>query len=492
MEDVHGFGLGLLVVGLAGIVAVLSNRLSERIRVPAPAIFLIIAAAASDAMPRLGELSITSVERIVTIALVVLLFDGGMHIGGARFRSAAGAVLWIGIAGTLVTAGAVAAAAHVLLRFGWQESLLLGTALAPTDPAVVFSVLGKREIAGRSGTILEGESGANDPVGIALMAGLLAAAGTGGGGAVLQVAGQFTLQLLVGSATGIAGGYAVLWFIRRVPLPSEALYPLRLLACAFGIYGMATVLHGSGFLAVFAAGILLGDERAPYKAEMERFTAALAGLAEIIAFTVLGLTVDLRSLFGAGAVVPGIVLAALLAFVIRPLGVGALLLPIRLGRGERAFVLWAGLKGAVPILLGSFVLAAGRPGAQRLYEVIVVVVTLSVVVQGGLVPAVARLTRLPMRTIQPEPWSVGVRLREEPPALRRYLVGAGAPADGAAISQLPLGEDVWLSFVVRDGELLPVHGHTRLRAGDEVLALAERDGVRLAGEVFAPPPDGRP
>jgi cell volume regulation protein A len=175
MSDVEHFSLIMLVVAVAITAAVLSNRISERIRVPAPAIFLLAAAIASDVIPDLGRVSVTTVQRVVTVALAVILFDGGMHIGWRRFRQAAGPVVWVGVAGTFVTAAALAVLAHTLFGLDWRAALLLGTALAPTDPAVVFSVLGRREVAGRSGTILEGESGTNDPVGIALMASLLTA-----------------------------------------------------------------------------------------------------------------------------------------------------------------------------------------------------------------------------------------------------------------------------------------------------------------------------
>ena len=239
--------------------------------------------------------------------------------------------------------------------------MLVATAVAPTDPAVVFSVLGRREISGRSGIILEGESGANDPVGIALMASLIAAGGLSAG-AFAKVGGEFLLQMGVGAAVGVAGGAALLWFTRRVPLPSEGLYPLRTLACALMLFGAATLAHGSGFLAVFAAGIVLGDARAPYKREIERFHSALASLAEIVAFVALGLTIDLDVIFRADVWIPGLILGAALAFVIRPVLVGLCLIPARLPANERSFVLFAGLKGAVPILLGTFLFSAHLPG----------------------------------------------------------------------------------------------------------------------------------
>jgi potassium/hydrogen antiporter len=484
MGDVEHFAFLTLITAAAVVAAVLSNRISDRIRVPAPAIFLLAAAVASDVVPALGDVSVTNVQRVVTVALVVILFEGGMSIGWRRFREAAGAVIWVGVAGTFVTAAALAVLAHTLFGLDWRAALLLGTALAPTDPAAVFSVLGRREVGGRSGTILEGESGANDPVGIALMASLLTADQTFGPAAAGGVAGTFLLQLAVGAVVGVAGGALLVMFMRRVPLPSEALYPLRVLASALLIYGAATVAHGSGFLAVFVAGILAGDARAPYKGEIERFHAALASLAEIIAFIALGLTVGLHTLPDGGAWGTGLALAVLLAFVVRPLLVGLLLLPVRLAWGERLFVLWSGLKGAVPILLGTFLLTAGEPDATRLYAVIFVVVAFSVVVQGSLVPVVAARLGVPMHPVEPEPWSLGVRFRHEPRGLLRHLVAPGSPADGCTIGDLAVEEDVWIGFVIRDGQLVPVSGSTVLRAGDEVLALADPERTHDLAPLF--------
>jgi cell volume regulation protein A len=490
MNDVEHFALLVLIVGVAITGAVLFNRFSERTRIPAPAIFLLAAAAASDLIPALGQLSVTTVQRVVSVALVVILFDGGMHIGWRRFRSAAGPVVWVGVAGTFVAAAALAVLARALFDLEWWSALLLGTALAPTDPAVVFSVLGRREVAGRSGTILEGEAGANDPVGIALLASLLAAGPAAGLDAAGSVAAAFLLQLAVGAAVGAVGGALLVGFMRRIPLPSEGLYPLRVLAAALVIYGVATVAHGSGFLAVFVAGILAGDARAPYKGEIERFHGALASLAEIVAFVVLGLTVGLHTLPDSGALTIGLVLAVLLTVVVRPLLVGLVLVPVRLAPGERLFVLWAGLKGAVPILLGSFLLTAGVPDASRLYGVIIVVVAFSVIVQGGLVPVVAARLGVPMRTVEPEPWSLGVRFRYEPQGLRRHVVAAGSPADGCRIGDLDLGEDVWISFVIRDNQLVPVNGATSLRAGDEILALTDPERGPDLSPIFSKPGSG--
>jgi cell volume regulation protein A len=473
MSDTYPFARLVLLVAAAGLLALLSNRLTERIRIPAPLLVLVAAAVAVKAVPGLHHPPERLVERLVTLALICILFDGGLHLGRPKFRAAAAPILVVGVLGTFLTAAAAAAFLHWAFGLSWYLALLVATAISPTDPAVVFSVLGRREVTGRSGTILEGESGANDPVGIALMASLITAGGLSAG-AFGQIAGEFVLQMGIGALVGIVGGRALLWFIRAVPLPSEGLYPLRTAASALILFAVAGLAHGSGFLAVFVAGILLGEERAPYKREIERFHSALASLGEIVAFVVLGLAVDLAVLTRAEVLVPGLITGLVLALVIRPVFVGLCLVPARLAGNERTFVLFAGLKGAVPILLGSFVLAARVDQAERLYGIVVVVVVLSVLLQGSLVPTVARFLRLPVREVEPEPWAIGVRLRDEPEGVHRFTVAAGAPADGHRIAELDtLPEDAWISLVVRDNRLLPVRGGSRLQAGDEVLVLAD-------------------
>ncbi|MGH3436763.1 MAG: cation:proton antiporter [Sciscionella sp.] len=486
MHHTEIFALAVLICAVAVGLALLYNRITETVKIPAPVVFLLAAAVVSDFFPALEHVPVTTVQDVVTVALAVILFDGGMHIGWRRFRTSAAPIVLVGVAGTFLTTAAVAVLAHYVFGLNWLVAVLLGTALAPTDPAVVFSVLGKREIAGRPGTILEGESGANDPVGIALMASVLAVATTGASGFGAVGAGvlDFVLQMVIGTAIGIVGGGGLLFVMRHWPLPSGALYPLRTLAGALAIYGVATIAHGSGFLAVFIAGILLGDARAPYKKEVERFHSALASLGEIVAFTVLGLTISLAALSHDGSLAIGVGLAALLAFVVRPLLVGGLLLPIRLRHNERAFILWAGLKGAVPILLGTFAFTAGIAGAHRLYDIIFVVVAFSVIVQGGLVPTIAGKLGVPMRTVDPEPFSLGVRFRHEPHALHRYVLRSGSPADGSTINDLPLGEDFWISLVIRHGQLVNVSGATTLQAGDEIVALADPEGEADPGPLF--------
>jgi cell volume regulation protein A len=397
MSEITHFGLVVAVGSLVFTLAVLSNKVSERFAVPAPAIFLLAAALAARIFSSLGTaLSVRDVERIAVLALVAILFDGGMRVGWARFRAAIVPITLLGVVGTFATAGLMALAAHALFGFSWTTAGLLGAALAPTDPAVMFSVLGRREVGGRTGTILEGESGVNDPVGIALMLGLLELA-THEHATFWVVVREFAVEMTVGIAIGVAGALLVIELVRRIDLPNPALYPLRTLAASGVIYGVAAVAHGSGFIAVFVAGIIVGGAELPHKRDVERFHTSLASLAEIVVFVALGLTINNVHIGQSRVWLDALLLALLLVFVARPVVVGSLLLPTRLRRGERLFVMWSGLKGAVPILLAAFALLEGVDDAGRIYGIVFVLVGVTVLVQGATIPLAARRLGVPMR-----------------------------------------------------------------------------------------------
>jgi potassium/hydrogen antiporter len=394
LTEVADFGAVVLVVSGGLLLALVATRLGDRFPVPEPGLFLVLAAIASDVFPGLADrLSTEEVERIGVVAIIVILFNGGTLVGWRRFKLAAGPIFALGIVGTFATAGVIAVAAHYLFDFSWTTAGILGAALSPTDPAVMFSVLGNQEIRGRAGTILEGESGVNDPVGIALMIGMLELAQDADASFWIVVR-EFAVEMSVGLAFGLLGA-AALRPLLRFSLPSPGLYPLRTLAAAGVIYGATSVAQGSGFLAVFVAGVLLGGVDVPRRLEIERFHTSLASLAEVVVFVVLGLTIDVTDLLGSSRLYEGLALAVILAVIARPLAVGPLLLPVHMRPNERLFVIWAGLRGAVPILLATFALLAAVDEAERIYDIVFVVVAFSVIVQGSTIPAVARRLGIP-------------------------------------------------------------------------------------------------
>jgi potassium/hydrogen antiporter len=484
VSEISDFGLILLVLAGGFALALVAIRFTSWFPVPAPALFLLGAALLSEVFPDLhDDVSIRTVERLAVVALIVILFHGGMHIGLRRFRAAATPIVVLGTVGTFATAAVMAVAAKLLLDVDWTTAGIIGAALAPTDPAVTFSVLGQREVVGSTGTILEGESGMNDPVGIALLIGMVELS-QHADATFWVVVQEFAVEMTVGLAVGVAGGLLLIQAMRRGSLPSEGLYPLRTLAAAGLIYGAAAVADGSGFLAVFVAGVLAGDARAPFKAEIERFHSSLASLAEIAVFVALGITLDVTDVVTSAVLWEGIVLALVLAFVARPLAVAPLLARTRLRTGERVFVMWGGLKGAVPILLGALAVLSGVDEAGRIYQLIFVVVAFSVLVQGSTVPWAARRLGVRMRTRAPEPWRLSIDLPKEPGDLHRHRVREGSYAAGRRIKELPLGEYGWILTIVREGEVVRPGGSSVLEAGDEVVVSAESRDARGVRRLF--------
>ena len=401
MDDIVDFGTVVLVVSGGLVLAIGVRLLASRLGIPTAGLLLVAAAAASDLIDRLSTiLSFEDVQRIASLALAVILFEGGSKIGLRRFRGAAAPILALGVVGTFATAGLLMVAAHVLLDLSWTASSLIGAALAPTDPAVTFSVLAGKEVEGRSGTILEGESGFNDPVGIALMIGMieLATHDDASGWSVLW---EFLREMGIGLAVGVAGAAAIAAVIRWAPFPDRILYPVAVILMVGTIYGAATVARGSGFLAVFVAGILVGDIRFEARRAVRAFNAALGELGELATFVALGLTVDLAFIGDEGLWWRGLEIAVLLGFVVRPLAVGPLVSAFDLTWGERGFIVWSGLKGAVPILLASLAVVADTEYAAQTYGIVFVVVLFSVVVQGSLVPTVARRLGVPLGEAAP-------------------------------------------------------------------------------------------
>jgi cell volume regulation protein A len=385
----HG---ALLTLGVGALLAftVLIAWVARRARLPAPLAFLAVGVAFSS----ITGITLDSAHgdwlvTIGTLALSVILFEGGFHGGWSSTRIALGPILALGIVGTFITAASMAALGHYLLGLGWATAALIGVALAPTDPATVFSVLGGQTLRGRAGEVLEGESGVNDPVGIALMLGVLQIVQHGGGdGAVLDVATTFVVQLGVGIIGGVVIGLAGNWVLTHAPLPSRAVHASAAFAVGMVALGITSLLHGSGFLAAFMAGLVVGEQRIRHHQETEESLSIVANLGETSMFLLLGLTITFEAFDD--SVVIELATFALLTLLVRPVVTFVLLTPSTLTRAEQGFIAWGGLRGAVPILLGFFVLVDDVPDSQLVYTVVFVAVTLSMLIQGVTLPRVGR------------------------------------------------------------------------------------------------------
>jgi cell volume regulation protein A len=485
LPEITNFAGPLALVAVGLLLAVLATTLTGHLPIPAPALFLVGAALVSAVAPSVRrDVGIITVERVAVVALIVILFNGGRDIGARTLRRSVGDVSALGLLGTFLTAAGLALTARIIVGFPWAVAGVLGAALAATDPAVMFSVLGRREVGGRSGTVLEGEAGINDPAGIALLLGMVQVA-THPGSTILIVLKDFVFEMSIGILIGLIGGRMLIALLHRIRLGDSGLYPVLALAWAGALYGATTLAGGSGFGAVFVAGLLLGDERLPYAGEIDRFTASLASLAEVAVFLALGLTIELSGIT-ATEWVQGLGLFLVMAIIIRPLVVTVTLVRSGLGRREKAFIAWSGLKGAVPILLGAFAALSHVSQHARIYDLIFVVVLASVVVQGGLVPTVAARLAIPMQLAPDLPWELSVKLAEPPRDRVQHVVAGRSAADGASLAQLPFGAEGWVTLVLRDDQAFAPRPDLILRAGDVVFLLGAGDPAALAA-AFARP-----
>jgi cell volume regulation protein A len=367
--------------------ALAAGPLFKRVRLPSPAAFLAIGIAAGLlGVAPTGELPIVTLEQVGAVALFVILFQGGLGTGFGAARAAARPILALGLFGTVATAGGLALAAHYVLGLDWSVALLVAVALAPTDPAAVYAVLRGRSGSERARTVLEGESGFNDPAGIALMVAVTAAVATAHS-SYGHSAWRFVEELAIGSAGGVVGGMILLVGLRATRHLDDG---VQAVAVVLGIVLLGAVtasLHGSGFLAVYVAGLLLSDAWARQDGAQHVVPDALSRIAEPLLFATLGAA--FAPMVGLDHIGYGIFLMVVTVFVVRPLVASICLIGSNLPAPDRALVSWGGLKGAVPLLLAAYPALEHFEEADTVAAVVLVATAASLLVQGGTLPLVA-------------------------------------------------------------------------------------------------------
>jgi potassium/hydrogen antiporter len=366
--------------------ALAAAPLFERIRLPSPAAFLAVGIGAGLlGLAPTADLSVVRLEQVGAVALFVILFQGGLSTGFEAARAAARPILSLGIVGTAATACGLAVVARFALGLDWSVALLIAVALAPTDPAAVYAVLRGRSGSERARTILEGESGFNDPAAIALMVAVTAAVAGGHSNGHSVV--RFVEELGFGLAAGVAGGLALIWALRATRHFDEGVQAVVVVLGAVLLGALTATLHGSGFLAVYIAGLLLSDAWARQDGTQHAIPEALSGVAEPLVFVTLGAA--FAPLIGVGDIGRGIVLTLVTVFALRPLVASACLIGSRLDASDRALVSWGGLKGAVPLLLAGYPELDDLAGADTVAATVLVATAASLIVQGGTLPFVA-------------------------------------------------------------------------------------------------------
>lgn len=469
-----------MLLALAGLASPISNRLG----VPVLVLFLALGMlAGSEGIGGIPFADYALAFRLGTIALVLILFDGGLNTAPAVLRRAAWPAGVLATAGVVATAG-LTAGIGLLLGLDPMTAMLVGAVVSSTDAAATFAVLRSSGVRLRESTAatLEVESGLNDPMAILLttVAIEIALDRAPGAGAIAWL---FVAQFGIGGLVGVGSGLAARALLRSVQLPAAGLYPVLTLAIAFLSFGATTLLGGSGFVAVYATGLVLAAGPMPYGAGVRRVHDGLAWLAQIMMFTLLGLLVFPSRLLPTLGI--GLALALLLAFVARPLAVTPILAALRVPWRENVFVGWVGLRGAVPIVLGAFPAVAGYAKGDEIFHLVFFVVLASSFVPGATVGWAARRLGLADPGPPPPPIRVDlVSLRELPGDFVWYHVVQASAVAGTFVRDLPLPEGSLVTMVVRDRDVVVPRGSTRLEPGDQVCVFVLPEARALLDLLF--------
>lgn len=466
--SIENLNLILLSGSAVLLIAVAAVRLSTRSGLPSLLVYLGLGMLIGES--GLGvEFSDAQLTQILgTCALVVILAEGGLTTRWSAVRSVAPMAVILSTVGVGVSVAVVAAVAHYGLDMSWRLALLTGAVISSTDAAAVFSTLRRLRLPGRLFGTLEMESGLNDAP-VVILVSLLTTGAFFTQAPWLTVA-TIVYELLLGGALGAAVGFAGVWVLRRSALPAAGLYPLAAVAFTVLAYGAASVAHASGFLAVYVAGVVLGNSRLPHRRATLGFADGLAWMAQIGLFILLGLLVSPARLLD--AVVPAMVAGVALLLIARPLSVLASASWFRIRLNQQAFLSWAGLRGAVPIVLATIPLSAGLRGGRELFDIVFVLVVVFTLIQGTTLPPVARL----LRVVEPGGTSE-LRVESAPledlhADLLQLTIPAGSRLHGVYVDELRLPPGASLTLVVRDQRSFVPAGDTRLLIGDDLLLVA--------------------
>jgi potassium/hydrogen antiporter len=479
----------LLIGGILLLIGIVSSKFATRLGLPVLVLFLAVGMLAGE--EGIGGIAFENyplAHGIGTVALGLILFDGGLRTPLRAFRVAWKPAALLATLGVLVTSVVTGVAASAVLGIPLLEGILLGSIVGSTDAAAVFAILRSKglNLGERLASTLEIESGSNDPMAIFLTLGLLqillARMSPG-----LELAGFFVLQMGVGAVAGLVVGRLAVALINRINLEAAGLYPVLTGVCAMLAYGTAAVLNGSGFLAVYIAGIILGNSRIVFQRGTFVFHDGLAWVGQIVMFVVLGLLSFPSALLQVAG--PSLLIATVLILVARPLAVVPLLLPFGFNAREMTFLSWVGLKGAVPIILATYPLMFGLPGGGLLFNVVFFVVLVSAITQGWSLPALARRLGLQEPSVPEAPVALDITsLRDVDADIVEYTLAEDSRAVGHRLNQLALPDGVVVAMIARDQALIPPRGSTQILAADHVFVVLRPETRPLVERIFGRDP----
>lgn len=473
--------------------SVVLTRLTGRIGIPIALGFIAVGLlAGSEGLGHIAFENYSFAFRAGVVALVLILFDGGLNTPPSALRPVAAPALLLATVGVAVTCGVLAAFAHYIGGLTWPIALLIGAVVSSTDAAAVFATLrgSGTALKQRVGRLLEAESGLNDPVAIILTISLTTFAmyrTLENGGSVWMLPLTATFEIIIGGVAGWIAGKLSTKLITEVRLESAGLYPVLTLAVAITIFGVTTLLHGSGFMAVYVAGVVIaGATQLPHRPAILRVHDAFAWLAQIGMFLVLGLLAFPTRL--AAAALPGLGFAVVLTLIARPAAVALCLAPFRYSLRETTFIGIVGLRGAVPVVLATIPVMAGITGGRRIFDIVFFIVVLNTLMPGTIVAWLAHKLGV-VGTATPEAAATIVIESSEPihSSLKSYFVDKVLPVCGVPLSEIPFPDGAAVTMIVRGASLLVADGSTLLQPGDHVYVLASPEADSMVRLLFGSP-----
>ncbi|WP_374454347.1 potassium/proton antiporter [Nocardioides sp.] len=470
--DVHQLDAFVLVGAVVTLAAILAVRVSAGAGLPSLLIYLFIGVLLGEGGPFAIPFDDAQLAHALGFgALAIILAEGGLTTDWRQMRSSIRLGISLATLGVAVSVAVVAVGTHYLLGLPWELAVLLGAVCSPTDAAAVFSVLRVVPLPKRLTGALEAESGLNDAPTVVLV-GIISTGAVGEAG-LFEVAGTIVFELVAGGLIGAACGFAGAWLMRRVALPSSGLYPLAVMCLAFLAYGAAAAVHASGFAAIYVAALILGNSELPHRVATRSFAEGVAWLAQIGLFVMLGLLLS-PGRIDLDTVVDALVTGLVLTFVARPLSVLVSTVVQRMGARDMVFISWAGLRGAVPIVLATIPLAGGVEGADHLFDIVFVMVVVYTLLTGPTLPWVARLLGVALRS---EPRGLDVEaapLERVAADLLQVTIAPRSKMHGVEVGELRLPQGASVSLVIRAGDVLVPERRTVLRAGDDLVVVTPR------------------
>lgn len=465
----------ILIVGALLAVGLLASFVAGRVRLPALVLFLGIGMAlGTDALDLIDFADYELARTVGTVALGLILFEGGLSAGFPELRSVLKPAAALAVVGTVLTAVLTGLAAMVIFDLSLLGGLLIGAVLSSTDGAAIFALLRGSTLKRRLARTLEAESGFNDPVAVLLVIGFVHWITMPDYGIVDMLI-LFVEEIGIGTAVGLLVGFGAVWISPRLRLGSDGLYPVFSLATAALAFGAAGALHGSGFLAVYLAGLALADKRVPGRRSLVAFHEGLSWVAQLSLFFVLGLLVFPSNLLDVA--IKGTILAVILAAVARPIAVYIATIPFGYSFREQLVLGWAGLRGAVPVVLATFPVTDGVPGAGDIFNIVFFAVLLSTILQGTTFEWFAE--RLGLTTTEPAvppPLVEAGNIRRLGADIIEFLVKDGDAAEGVRIRDLGLPREALVNLIVRNEEALAPRGAMTVHGGDRLYVLVRQDG----------------